>query len=73
MSKSVTGSKKIKYYIAYDLNKHIFHVNNIDDGETCTTGLPNVEKFKTKPEIEKRIKELTGDRYYLKKNNINIT
>lgn len=72
MGKSIIGSDDIKYYIAYDLNKKVFHVNNINDGENCTTGLPNIETFSTKKDVENRIKSLSGDKYFLKKNNITL-
>lgn len=64
MSKEIKGIKKITYYIAYNLEKEIFHYGEIKKGGVLTTGQPELEEFSTKTAMKERLDELTGEKDY---------
>lgn len=64
MSKEVKGNTNNVYYIAYNLDKKIFHYGKLDNGSVCTTGQPELESFKTKTSFKNRLGELTGNPNY---------
>jgi hypothetical protein len=64
MSKEIKGTKKVTYYIAYNLDEKIFHFGEIKKGGVLTTGQPELEEFSTKTEFKKRLDELTGEKDY---------
>lgn len=67
MSKEIKGIKKITYYIAYNLEKEIFHYGEIKKGGVLTTGQPELEEFSTKTAMKERLDELTGEKDYYNK------
>lgn len=67
MSKEIKGTKRVTYYIAYNLEKKIFHFGEIKKGGVLTTGQPELEEFSTKTAMKERLDELTGEKNYYDK------
>lgn len=65
--KEIKGTKKVTYYVAYNLEKEIFHFGEIKKGGVLATGQPELEEFSTKTELKERLDELTGEKNYYDK------
>ncbi len=64
MSKSVVCKNENLSYIAYNLEKKIFHHGSLVKGMTVTTGQPELESFDTEEEMLTRLKELAGEELF---------
>lgn len=64
MSKSVECVNDSLSFLAYNLEKKVFHHGTITKGASVTTGQPELESFETEEEMLERFKELAGEELF---------
>ena len=56
------------YYLAYTLDKEVFHYGELKQGQVITSGQQELETFEVEQDLSDRLGELTGDvDYYANK------
>ena len=69
MSKEFKNKEKeLMFYLAYTLNKEVFHYGELKKGQVITSGQKELETFEVEQDLSDRLGELTGDvDYYVNK------
>ncbi len=54
----------VKYWCAYSLDLHVFHIGTLEVGLELATGQPNLMFYSIEEDLKRLVSGLKGNKYY---------